>query len=612
MSNVTILWSGVAAATLLLALVHLVIWLQDRKAYVNLVLTVIALSLVGIAFTELGMMFSTSPGEWANWVRWCHLPLFFFFCGIVVFVRLHLGTGRLWLMWSILAMRGLILVLNFLHPPNFNFDSVTELRSMQFLGDTVSVLGAGETGRWQWFATLSNLLFLAYFFDAAFSLWRKEGREQQRRALLLGTSVLVAASLAVLLTQTVIWGMVQMPILITPPYLIAVGAMAYELSRDTLRAGLLSRNLRESENRLELAADAARLGLWSWDTRHDNLWVTDRARTILGFQPGETINPEALRSRVHEDDLPRVREALQKSIDGRTKFNLEFRTRTADGATHWIASQGAADSDGQGRVTLVRGVLRDVSDLKKSHEETEELRRAVSHSGRVTMLGQLASSLAHELSQPLGATLRNTEAAEILFRSPLPNLPELHAIISDIHNDGRRAGDIIDRLRALLKRRPMQFQPLSVGALVTDASTLLRGDAASRHVELVYTLASPLPDVTADRVHLSQVLINLVLNGMDAVCDSNAAVRRVTVSARAAAPDAVELRVADTGPGIATEVLPQIFEPFFTTRAGGMGMGLAISRTIVEAHGGRLWAENDTTQGAVFCIRLPAAGSAPA
>lgn len=610
MHYVTILWSGAAAATLLLAMVHAAIWANDRNARASLALSLIALAVVGIAYTELGMMMSETPDQWARWVRWCHLPLFLFFTGIVWFVQVHFGTGRLWLMWGVIAIRGVILLVNFTVPPNFNFATVTALRPMDFLGDTVSVVAQATPGRWQLLATLSGLMLVAYFLDASLSLWRQNGPVQRRRALLLGGSLLLSASLAILLTQLVIWRVVDLPMLITPPYLIAVAAMAYELGRETIRANRLSASLSEAEGRLTMAADAAQLGLWSWDASQQRVWATDRARTIIGFQPGEAIRPEVVSSHIHEEDLSRVREALRKSIEDRADFCIEFRAGPPGAATSWVCMQGAPEDEASGRIHLMRGVLRDISEQKQVEKEAEELRRAVAHSGRVTMLGQLASSLAHELGQPLGAILRNTEAAQMLFQAPSPNIAELQAIIADIHSDDRRAGDIIDRLRSLLKRGQMQLEPQSVAPLIKDVIALVHADAASRHVELQCHVDEALPLISGDRVHLSQVLVNLILNGMEAASESGQPQRRITISAGRSIDNALDIAVADSGKGIPDGVMSQIFEPFFTTRAGGMGMGLAISRTIIEAHGGQLWAKNAPAGGAVFHIRLPLAQGA--
>jgi len=228
-------------------------------------------------------------------------------------------------------------------------------------------------------------------------------------------------------------------------------------------------------------------------------------------------------------------------------------------------------------------------------------------------MGQLASGLVHEINQPLAAILRNAEAAEMYLQHPSPDLDEIRAILADIRTDNERAGQVIDRMRGLLKRRALDTRRLDVGSLVGDVAALLRVDAAARQVTLNVDVPDDLPHVRGDRVHIQQVLLNLVLNGMDALNGARLEERGVNVTARvdvASGASIVEIGVDDAGPGIPAGTLVQIFDPFFTTKPNGMGMGLAISRTIVESHGGRLWAENKAGGGAVFRFTLPIAEDA--
>ena len=245
-------------------------------------------------------------------------------------------------------------------------------------------------------------------------------------------------------------------------------------------------------------------------------------------------------------------------------------------------------------------------------DEMRRLQDEIAHVGRVSMMGQLASALAHEINQPIGAILRNAEAAELFMQSKTPDLEEIRAILADIRADDQRAGDVIDRMRALLKRHVLDTQLLDLAELVGDVAKLAQPDAATRHVKLTVNLPADLPPVRGDRVHLQQVLLNLILNGIDALNRAGPGNRRVTVSARVDAARTVEIAVSDTGHGIAAEKLAHVFDPFFTTKPDGMGMGLPISRTIVESHGGRLWAENNNDTGATFRFTVPQAEEASA
>lgn len=246
---------------------------------------------------------------------------------------------------------------------------------------------------------------------------------------------------------------------------------------------------------------------------------------------------------------------------------------------------------------------------QEAHLEMRRLQNEIAHVGRVSMMGQLASSLAHEINQPLGAILRNAEAAELFLENKNPDLEEIRSILADIRADDQRAGSVIDRMRSLLKRHVLDTQLLDLSEVVGDVAKLARPDASTRRVKLSVNIPEHLPPVRGDRVHLQQVLLNLIVNGMDALNGATPENRGVTVSARVNERRAVEVSVSDTGHGVAHEKLAHVFDPFYTTKKDGMGMGLPISRTIVESHGGRLWVDNNNNStGATFRFTLPLAG----
>ena len=223
---------------------------------------------------------------------------------------------------------------------------------------------------------------------------------------------------------------------------------------------------------------------------------------------------------------------------------------------------------------------------------------------RVATVGELTTALAHELNQPLGAILRNAEAAELLLQQETPDLEELRAIVADIKRDDARAGNVIDRLRALLQHRALDLQPVHLRRLVDEVVSLLRADPMRRRIRIETEIPPDLGCVRGDHVHVQQVLLNLVMNGMDAIGDAADGQSRIVVHARPVANQMIDVAVSDTGPGIPLERMQRIFEPFFTTKASGIGLGLALSRTIIEAHAGRLWASNNAGRGATFHFTL--------
>jgi signal transduction histidine kinase len=604
---VILVWSVIAAAAFLLGLMHLSRSVIERSLGSDLTFAVISMAFVGVATTELQTMLADSPEAWGAWVRWTHLPLAVLLIGTVVFVRQYLGAGRAWLAWSLIILRLAILGINFASDPNINFERIDSVRRMSFLGEDVTVVGDAVTGRWQPLGTLATLLLVVFVLDAAITSWRRGNGDARRRAAVIAGGLLTFIIVASSYVQLVLWGLVSLPLLITPSFTIAMLAMAYELSRDSLHASRNALELERSRVRLELAAEAADLGLCEWDSRAGTLWATQRAKEIFGLAEPDASNFEKWLERLHPDDAPRVRDVMQSALETGRGIDQEFRISVPRAGTRWISSHGRAEIAADGHTPVhVRGVIRDISAERGAMQETQELRRELAHVSRVSVLGQLASSLAHELSQPLGAILRNSEAAELLLGEPRPDVEELKAVIADIHRDDLRAGEVIHRLRALLKRRQMDVQPVSFETLVGDVASLVRGDALARHVALEMFVEPGLPPVTGDRVHLSQVLINLIINAMDAVMGRAITERQVAVGARYGQKGSVIVSVEDNGPGIPPGDLARIFEPFFTTKDSGMGMGLSVCRTIVSAHGGTLSVENVATGGARFEMRLPA------
>jgi two-component system, LuxR family, sensor kinase FixL len=605
MSHVMTLWLLVAAGALMLAAIHALVWLYDRRARVNLAFAIVSLGLVGIVWAELGMMYSPNAHEWGQWVRWYQVPLLLHWVAMLAFVRLYLGTGRPWLMWTIIGLRLFIVVVNFATAPNFNFQRIDTISRLNFLGEQVTIAGQAVPGEWQWIATTASILYLLFVADATHALWRRQTPDARRKAIVIGGSILVASALAILNSQLVIWGVLKLPMLTTPPFLLTVGAMAFEMSRETLRASRLARELSESERRLELAAQAGGLGLWSWDAQQDRIWGTHRALTMFQQSTTRAVARDRLIAMIHADDRERVFEACQSVWTSGSEQEVQFRIVTNDGAIRWLLARGRSECDAHKRVTLVRGVLRDVTAQHQAQEEMDSLRTHLAHAGRVTVLGQLSAALAHELRQPLAAILYNAEAAKIQLDGPSPDLEELREIIADILRDDRRAAHVIDRLRALLKRKQMEFQPITVDSLVQDVTPLVRSDAIARGVSLETSIEPGLPMVSGDRVHLSQVLINLIVNAMDAVADLPRERRKVSVRARRL-ENGVEIAVADCGTGVSADAMTKIFQPFFTTKASGIGMGLSVSCSIIEAHSTRLEVTNNESQGATFHFALPA------
>src|SRR6184192_1329366 len=317
MSWMTILWSMNAAACLTLAGFYCVVWSKQRENSVHLLFSCSAIAAAAIAVFELAMMHADTVERYQALVRWIHVPVWVLIVSLVSFVRLYLRAGRRWLAWSICCLRTLVLILNFVFTPNLNFRHITSLRHFSWGGGEIISVPVGVANPWGLLSSVSLLLLLIFFVDATITVWR---RGDQRRALVVGGSMIFGAFLA-WHVPLVIWGIIDIPLFLCFAYSGIVAAMAYELSYDLLHAAQLSRRLQESEvdlretqERMELAASAAKLGMWMWDIARNEIWLADKGRALFGFAPSEKIDFDRFRSRIHPEDRESVRRAVENSL----------------------------------------------------------------------------------------------------------------------------------------------------------------------------------------------------------------------------------------------------------------------------------------------------------
>lgn len=593
----------VTAACITLALINLRIAFGDVRRTPHVFFTVAALAVAGVSMLELSVLRTNDLEECRRLLRWSSVPVAMMVASVAGFVWSFFGTGRGWLA---LLGGGLCTIAElanlFARQPAVR--NPVALRQVEGAGVTFTVPTISG-GPWAIVEMISVSIVIVFVLDASFTLWKKGGG---RRAAIVGGSIafffLSSRTQAALVES----GILHTPYYTSFAFLAVLVAMGHELSDEVFRAAKLSRDLHESEHRMQLAAEAAKLGFWTWNLATDEIWANETARELFQVPRDERVDFPRFIKTLHPDDLDGVKEAVEKAFSGKGDYEKEYRVLLADGGERWIAARGRVEFGAGGKPVLMRGVLLDTSTERQSAHELQQLRSHLVHAGRVSMMGQLASAIAHELNQPLGAILRNAEAAELFMQEANPNLEEVRAIISDIRKDDQRAGEVIDRLRTLLKRGEIKSRPLSIAHLFDEVLALIRADAAARGVRLEVESEPGLPPVHGDRVHLQQVLINLIINAMDALGESKPASRRVIVNARADGHGLVVVSVADNGTGIPSEKLAHVFDPFFTTKTHGIGMGLPISRTIIEAHGGKITASNLQAGGAVFRFTLPVSG----
>jgi signal transduction histidine kinase len=297
--------------------------------------------------------------------------------------------------------------------------------------------------------------------------------------------------------------------------------------------------------------------------------------------------------------------AIEAVIAGsRLDFSLEYPRAAAAGERWFEMSVLPLNRVDGGAVVS----LTDITQRKRVELEAQQTRQDLAHFTRVSTMGELTASLAHELSQPLTGILANAQAAQRLLAATPPNLDEVRAGLADIVADDRRAGAIIRRLRELLKKGEARRVCLDLNALVGEVVTLVGHDALIRGVAIAVDFDPALPLLSADRVQLQQVVLNLLMNAMEAMAGTADAARSVVVRTQCLDGQAAHVSIKDWGAGIAGDAAARIFEPFYTTKSDGMGMGLSIARSIVEAHGGRIWATNNPTGGATFHFTVAISG----
>jgi PAS domain S-box-containing protein len=609
----------IASACLTLAAVHVVIGLK-QKAPANFWFSLTAVGAAAVTAFELVSMRASTPERLAAALRWEHVPFFVIIFSLVWFVRSYFGAGRLWLGWTAIGLRAISLVINFAKPPNVDYASITGVRPLHLWWGEHVFLPVGTLSPWRRVGELSSIVLLVFLIDATHTVWLRGDRA---RAVICGSSVLFLLA-ATVHAGAIHAGWIQSPYLVGVAYLGIVGAMSNDLTREVVRASELSRELRASEAgwlaSRELAVlaaeEAQRAEAWFrrvFEGAPNAMIIADstgairlvnaRALSTFGYVleelvglPVETLIPEGY-------DHPKNRNAyFEKPIPRPMGDGQNLHGRRKDGTEIPIEIGLSPVSSRHG--TFVLASIVDITERRRSDLEFERLRNEVAHLSRLTTIGELAGSLAHELNQPLTAILSNAQAAQRLLERTPRDIEEVSEILHDIVESDRHAGEVIQRLRAMLRKGEERFEALDVTEIVQDVLKLARSDLLNHGVMVTADLAAGLPTVAGDRVQLLQVLLNLVLNGCDAMAREPRDGRRLDFGTEPL-DGGVHLWVRDCGGGIPEGKSDRLFEPFFTTKSSGMGLGLSVCRTIVSAHGGTIWATNNTGKGATLHIRLP-------
>ncbi len=383
-----------------------------------------------------------------------------------------------------------------------------------------------------------------------------------------------------------------------------------ERVEDALREQLTERRRAEeellrSEAYLTEGQRISHTGSWGWNVATGELFWSQEHFRIFGFDP-ETAKPSfpVFLERIHPNDRPFVEQTFDSAVRERSDLEMDYRIVLTDGSTKHLQSLGHPVIRESGDLVEFVGTVMDVTERKQAEEALHKAQAELAHVTRVMTMGELVASIAHEVNQPLGAIVTNGHACVRLLSREVPDLDKSLEVIGRMIRDGMRASEVIKRIRDLLHKTPAERIPLNINETIQEVIALVSSDVRRNKVELKAELAADLPPVVGDRIQLQQVILNLILNAKDAMSDVQTSPGKLQITSRKN-NGGVVVAVRDTGHGLAPKDVDRIFDPFFTTKPEGTGLGLSISRTIIEAHGGTLWATQNEDKGATIQFTLP-------
>jgi PAS domain S-box-containing protein len=369
--------------------------------------------------------------------------------------------------------------------------------------------------------------------------------------------------------------------------------------------------LRQTEAYLEEGQRLTHTGSWAWNVaRRENVHWSQEQYRLFGLDPrSDSLSFETAYQRIHPEDRAKFDEAVERAVRERSDFEVDFRTVLSDGSTKYLRSVGHPVFSATGELVEFVGTGMDVTERRQAEKERERLRQVqadLAHINRATTMGELTASLAHEINQPIAAAVTDARTCLRWLAREQPDLAEARETAARMVKAVTRASDIISRLRQLFKKGAPQTNLVDASEVIQEMVILLRGEASRSSVSIQTELSADSPRIMADRVQLQQVLMNLMLNGIEAMPDTKSG-GQLTIRSLRGEDGQLLISVSDTGVGLHPEQADQIFNAFFSTKAQGTGMGLSISRSIIESHGGRLWATSNSGRGATFNFTLPAA-----
>jgi PAS domain S-box-containing protein len=417
--------------------------------------------------------------------------------------------------------------------------------------------------------------------------------------------------------EPTLWEQYRNLVLITVGVFALLVACLVALSLQVLKRRRAEATLEASEERMKFAAASTDTGLWQYDVPSRQLWATEHCRSMFGLNADSLLTPEAFLGAVHPDDRALALASIQPAAPtGETAERSEFRVVDPDGQLRWYLAAVSTEFDKSGDPVQVNGVFRDVTQRRKAEQEAEQMEEALratrtelARLNRQTTIGAMAASIAHEINQPLSALVTNGGIGLRLLAMPDSDLDEVRDVLKRIIEDGHRAGHVITSIRAMFAKDQSEKVPVDIRDLIYEVLALVRGELDSQRVTLQVELHPKLPRVMADRIQLQQVFLNLIMNAIEAMGSMENRDGLLLLKSEFHQADNVLIAVEDSGPGIDPKDMGRIFDDFFTTKSHGMGLGLSICKSIIESHGGRLWASARMPHGSIFYVQLPSDAS---
>jgi len=389
-----------------------------------------------------------------------------------------------------------------------------------------------------------------------------------------------------------------------------VAARTADLQEEVVRRRDTEATLRASEERWRSMFEASAVGITLMDQQNHFAAANEAFQKMVGYTEQEllSLGPVDI---THEDDRQATREMIQDVQSGkRQDYQAEKRYRRKDGKVIWVRVSTARALDPNSPLPGIPTLVEDITERKRAEMAWHDAREALSRATRLTVMGELSASIAHEINQPLSAIITNGRACERFLDFSPPDLDEVKDAVGEIVRDGKRASEVLSRIRAMSRNSAPERGSVDVNLAIAEVLALTRDELHRHRISVMTELHSNLPVTMADRVQLQQVVLNLVMNGIDAMRAVTDRPRNLTVRSQLSDQGNIVVNVADSGVGLDPRNRDRIFDSFFTTKPEGMGMGLAISNTIIQAHHGQLWAESGTPFGAVFGFTLPLAAGA--